>query len=384
MPATIISKAELAAIVPPVDDPPIALAKEAIGLLEQRMNDEFKVRPQMGAELEFATQSPHEIKIPIFTYRTIKKPNVNAIPAILRDKVTPPFPHSRTAAYVYREMSHDKDWKKWEVVSSHQPVDNDNNIRPSGGLEIARSVEALQYQLCHPRSGKKNGHRTAAIKHWQTFLAQPDSKIVIQGSVGRHTTCGLHINASLDTGEPVWQYSEDTSLASALEQSRSVFSDSLYLLGVSPEAMKRWELRNSYPITWRVRESCKPSRYIENQLPHADSNSYYVAMLTDVALYLGLREHDRNAAKTIDEYITMADKWKTVYPANRGNDTPDDLKQQFEESNLLRNTLNQLRVGLGDEFFAAIEKFSPGTEQSATAKMHAARGESPHTSERIR
>jgi hypothetical protein len=381
MPATIISKAQLEAMMPPVDDPPIALAKEAIVLLEQRMKTEFGVRPQFGAELEFATQS--RIKMPL----KIKRPeNIKSarrpIASIqqTKHKRDPVFPNSPVVAYTYIELCADSGWGTWEVLLTHQPVRGDGTVRPSGGLEIARAIEALKFQLCHPKSGYKNGWRSVAVTKWQDFLEKADSKAVIQGSISDYTTLGLHLNGNLvDIQNGVsLSMGDGNYLQYLLHGLKQQFVESHYLLGTSDPSIQRMHSR-AYNLSFL--NGC--NRYIENTLPHADSNPYYVAMLELAGIYRGLYAH-RAGAQQADSALEANESSKKKECDNRATATAKTLKSQFEQSHLLRDTLNDLRTGLGDEFYAAIEKLPPGKEQSAVAKMHAMRGELPHTSQRIR
>ena len=149
----------------------------------------------------------------------------------------------------------------------------------------------------------------------------------------------------------------------------TMHDENLYLLGHDNSSIRRWANCFGFhsprtPFTSQVvpRENktrgTEPSSYLENKIAGASSNPYYAVMLNLAGIYTGL-----SAQETIEQRHSSQDY---------ANLSSAELTEAFQNGHKLRDVLNELEPGLGQRFYAAIDKCPPGQEKTAQEKATSA------------
>lgn len=404
------------------DDEPVALAKDAIRLLEDHLAATYGLAVECGAELEFAVQIPPGQHRDAWRYGVpygdaAKVHGTESSAAKHFFHKSPWFPDSRRITYGYRESSGYGRHVKLEAVLTHDPSTANGTPVAQSALDLARNVEALRYQLLNPAPGYKHDgmpaqhplryaatHTARAAKalfhtlapgqppetnhayqaaHWQKFRRErltdlEFSRMLPESGAEEAMTLGLHFNASLidASGNCAHPTREMTRILaqSCLETA----DEGNYLMTASTSNWQRLRertghfipeiARDIYARQVRVAEG-HSGFYIENRMPPADCNPYYAVMLQLLGIERGLRrQHFRRTGSG----YTMDAAGPATMP--QAPDSPDQMQARFHQADL-RDQMNGLEDGLGDRFYAAIAHCPPGTERTAMDKRHAERGE---------
>ncbi|PZP86357.1 MAG: hypothetical protein DI582_03180 [Azospirillum brasilense] len=406
------------------DDEPVALAKHAIVLLEQHLAQRYGVYWEGGAEVEFTARVRPGLDHARMRFGTrdsaaVKQHGTGASASKHPFHKDAWFPDSRYVTYGYREYGGYGPHAMLEAVLTHEPAGADGTPLPHHGMQLARNIEALRYQLRSPAPGYKNTpvqapnpvqyHLTEATRQaqalwhtllptagappaenphragrWQAFHRTRLAEVAFGTFLPEHEaheamTLGLHINSSLkdiETGESVHPTREHT--ANLLHATQRMMHAGGYLLNPTDDNWQRWSHRTAdapfsrYQGERNAREvkvvDGAGGFYMENKLPPANCNPYYALMLQFMAFEVALRE--QHFQRTAEGYSLQSAPTGPVIPAA----SPAQQKQQFFDG-ALQGELNRLEDGLGDRFLAAIAHMPPGTEKTAMDKRHAEKGE---------
>jgi hypothetical protein len=380
------------------DDPPVALAKRAITLLEAKIREEFDLQLPIGVELEFGVlASPRGGNGPVTDDYGIpdalgKVTNHTASAYRHAKNRDAWFPESRRVAYSYREESQDDRWDMMEVVLTHEPRGADGARLPIDALATARNVEALRHQLHRPASGympRKPGSGTPpaqlGVRYWQQHRRDAvdilSTDAVIPGTFNTH---GMHLNMSLvdaTTQENIMLRSalNAETVTNMLRQGIGTMQmENLWLLCPHNPSLQRQAMRMDAlsDVMGRVKNKRGQKDYVENSLPGADCNPYYAVMLQLAGTYLALKEaqfgYDYAAQKHVLGNPHYAHDLKAPRPGDKQvrELTIGDLQTHFQEGTQLRNVLNRCEAGLGDAFHEAIGKIPPGKEKTGLDRLH--------------
>lgn len=355
------------------DDEPVALAKHAIRVLEEKLASQFNVKPVMGAELEFGILPRGD---DTFLGILGKEQTVihNGIDDIYAPSVTRVhlerdnwFPDSHRVAYSYRESPQPHTlWQQAEVVISHQPT------RGADSLSLARTIEAMRHHLrTLPRGYKPGSSMTFdGLQHyakWKPLHRTIGDTIRFDASIaGANIHNGMHLNCSFidsRTGETCLD--DDRTQRHCMNGISAMCEENLYLLGSSYPALERF-MNNFGRGANTQHHLCKAKHqalasYVENRIPPADANPYYAVMLQLAGMYRTLQQQDRDA----DPQARVSTAYEKLSPAL--------LYQRHTKGTLLRDTLNRVEPGLGEKFMSGIVRHPPGQERTAQQKLHAER-----------
>ncbi|PZP86359.1 MAG: hypothetical protein DI582_03190 [Azospirillum brasilense] len=383
------------------DDPPVALAKRAIKLLEAKIRQEFDLELPLGVELEFgvlSNQRQHKAS-PAEQYGVpdaLGKISNHTASAYRHPKNRDAwFPESRRVAYSYREESNDDRWDMMEVVLTHEPRGQDGTRLPIDALATARAVEALRHQLHQPSSGympRKHGAgiptAQLGVRYWQQQRRDTIDMLVTEAVVpGTFNSHGMHLNMSLvdaSTQENVMLRSglSAETVTNMLRQGiGAVQMENLWLVCPHRRSMERQSMRMG-PISdvmGRVKNKRGQKDYVENSLPGADCNPYYAIMLQLAGTYLALKEAQFGYDYTTQQHVLgnpdYAQDLKAPQPGEKQVNalTLNDLQANFRAGSHLRDALDACEPGLGDAFHHAIEQTPPGYEKSGMDKLQKTR-----------
>ena len=357
----------------PADDPPVALAKHAIRLLEQRLAEDYGIRAIMGAEIEFAAFAASDRPGGQFglPYKDSKahdpRPSA-AKPPKHRDAW---FPESRRVAYAYHESATGRiaGHEQLELVLTHTPMRADGAALPHDALGLARSIEAARHHLKRLPLGYKPGAMSFAgmqnYARWKPMHRRMGDTIRFDAAVpGELFHNGLHLNCSFAdavTGQE--RLDHPHARDHLMNGIAAMAEENLYLLGSSYPAIERFERNfgrgaNTRYHLCKARDEAEQS-YIENRIPPADANSYYAVLLQLAAVHRTLAQGglDVPAPEIVSHGFEQL--------------TPVALRRRFLDGSQLGETLEGLETGLGTKFRAAIARHPPGTERSAQDKVHA-------------
>ncbi len=358
----------------PPDDEPVALAKHAIKLLEQRIGHDYGATILMGAEQEFSlfTDIVNDGKTNPYGMDDMKanahggRASIARAPH-LRDRY---FPESRRINRTYREQAYGNHWHKFEVVLSHVPSNEDGSAAARSPSILARSIEALRGQL-----------KSTDFSHYGMNIQVPPSK---DGSESAYfdpaidnVTNGFNLNISLLDSDGKSMFHDPAGMedrqhgiqGQCMRAIGAMHDENLYLLGNDASSIRRWSNRFGFhaprvPYTSQVvpRENKtrgdEPTAYLENKIASASSNPYYAVMLNLAGIYAGLGAHE-----------TTEQRYSSLDYANLSS---TELNDAFHSGQKLRDVLNELESGLGNRFYEAISKCPPGQEKTAQQKTVAA------------
>jgi len=379
------------------DDPPVALAKRAIKLLESKIRQEFDLALPIGVELEFGVlaNQRQDHASPAEQYGVpdaLGKVSNHTASAYRHPKNRDAwFPESRRVAYSYREESNDDRWDMMEVVLTHEPRGQDGTRLPIDALTTARNVEALRHQLHQPANGympRPRGRGTPpaqlGVRYWQQRRREGIDILTTEAVVpGTYNSHGMHLNMSLvdaTTQENIMLQSalNAETVTNMLRQGIGTLQmENLWLVCPHRRSMERQSMRMG-PISdvmGRVKNKRGQKDYVENSLPGADCNPYYAIMLQLAGTYLALKEtgfgYDYSAQRHVLDNPDYAHDLKAPRPGEKqvSELTLNDLQANFREGTHLRAVLDACEPGLGKAFHEAIEKTPPGYEKSSMDRL---------------
>lgn len=375
------------------DDPPVALAKHAIALLEAHIREQYGLKLHMGAELEFAVKADpaslddHEQPYGLQRSLDAKKRGRNhtasaARPPALRDGF---FPDSRRVTFCYLEEQVDTQWDVLEAVLTHRPAEADGTPIARDAQGLAREIEALRGQLRQPAHGYLDPQNTptsvADAQRIRAGLLDYCDQPSLPGYLSHPITCGLHLNTSLTDrrGRDPFSYNRFldehgtaiTPLSFLLaHQTQRIFHDHLYLLGESPEAQNRYSRRATHPYELLVKPKENSFSYLENRICANNANPYYAVMLQLAGIAQGLALSGLpDGAISEDAYKHYMQESRALAFTSPRTLPAQGLRKRFENATGLRELLDQLEPGLGDRFYAQIARHPPGTERSVMTKL---------------
>lgn len=267
------------------------LAKRAMTLLEQRMQQEFGVQVKMGAELEFTVAHDSAIKNPLGLPDPKKGKAAGFIPSgkresKLRDAL---FPNSPSVCYSYKERVQEPGLTKYEVVVSHEAGDGRNQPVSSRARYLADNIHALKKLL------------PAALEDPRIAVTGKShiKDLSLEATIGRNLTNSQHITISLldAASQPLLEAHQYRDLATSMQR---YLLEHIRLLGDDEKSKARWLGPNRSDRLEVYAPSVEHGfdfdhvDYLENRFPSAASNPYMAVLLTLAACDAGLSVMAKN------------------------------------------------------------------------------------------
>lgn len=361
---------------------PEKLAKRAIGLLEQRIEDEFGLHIQMGAELEFALSandwlieqiqqdkaSPYNM-LGVYKYKPLLEeryiPLKDKAPRAYKDferdrKMGEQyFPNHPSIAYMYQESMRQWDEEQQHLYETHSTPALDHyevvfSHLAGGGIKaLLSSIETTKRQLrgeIPTNLTHKNGH---TIRHFHpafgdhVSFAPSIDRLDDDGKIAASVISGLQLNFSFTPAhgkpdelfQPVNEHAnhciyEAVKEAQLFLNPTDKHDERLHRLHASQSA-------HSSPVMVKWKDNVP--EYSEIRCLPADCNSHMAAMVMLAGIYEGLRTPDKRPEYNDRPFY----RWE--FPTGA-----DAKHEAFEQGSIIRKVLNEMEPELGDRFKAAI------------------------------